>query len=204
MANKNANAGADDSADKNSDNKTGAETGNDSQSKDDQKSKGAKKSDKKSDDKSNDKSDDKESYKTFDSKQDFDDYVNKVVKARLAREKNKTDDSDDSDTDGDAKKAETENRSDNSKAFDSFMSGLGDVPYSKGKRLFKMYADDLELDENGKPLNLTEVIKEAKKDFPDWFKAKVSGDADAGKGNNSNGDDAADMNSLIRKKAGRI
>lgn len=201
MADKDANAGADDSADKNSDNGD-AETGKISQNKDDQKSKDAKKSGKKSDDKSNDNSDDKtEPYKAFDSKEDYNDHINKIVKARLAREKNKTDDSDDN---GDAKKAETENRSDNSKAFNSFMSGLGDISYSKGIKLWRMYKDDLELDENDKPLNFTEVLKEIKKEFPDWFKAKVSGDADAGKGNNSVGNDAADMNSLIRKKAGRL
>lgn len=88
---------------------------------------------------------------------------------------------------------------------DDFVEQTG-LPIGPGRRLFKMYRDDLDIDDKGKAGNMADVVKQAKKDFPEAFKAvaddtsKRKPKGDGGEG--SDGKVGGDMNSALRKMAG--
>lgn len=84
---------------------------------------------------------------------------------------------------------------------DDFITQSG-LEYGKAARLFKMYRDDLEVDDAGKVTNMKDVIASVKKDFPEYFK-KVQGKADGSDGSDGTKAPAGDMNSVLRKMAGR-
>jgi hypothetical protein len=72
---------------------------------------------------------------------------------------------------------------------------------NSARAIFKLVKDDFEYDADGKILNLTQVLQQAKKDYGDLFAGKSAGSVDGGKGSQSmNG---VDMNSRIRQAAGR-
>jgi flagellar motility protein MotE (MotC chaperone) len=71
--------------------------------------------------------------------------------------------------------------------------------------VFKLVRDDLTFDDDGAPTNVSEVVAEAKKQYPAMFQAS-SGSGDGGRGNNgkTNVDGAATINQLIRQASGVI
>jgi predicted RNase H-like nuclease (RuvC/YqgF family) len=73
---------------------------------------------------------------------------------------------------------------------------------SSARALFKLIKDDLEYDDKGEILNLSTVLNQAKKEYGDLFAGKAAGSADGGQGSR-NGNQAFDMNSEIRRLAGR-
>jgi hypothetical protein len=83
---------------------------------------------------------------------------------------------------------------------DDFVAETG-LDLAKGRRIFSMYKNDLEVNDSGKASNLTDVVKRAKKDFPELFAtSKVQGTADGGKGGSATG---GNMNDVLRRMAGR-
>lgn len=85
---------------------------------------------------------------------------------------------------------------------DKFVSKLDGMPYNQASKLFRMYKTDIEYDANGKPENLDAIVKEAKEDWPDLFKAgkgKGAGGADGGAGSGDAGKPAGSMNDLFRR-----
>jgi hypothetical protein len=81
-------------------------------------------------------------------------------------------------------------------------AGLTDA--GKAPKFFKMYRDDIDLDDKGKPTNLKDVVKALKTDFPELFKPPVRGGGDGGSGNGSDGKAIdGDMNTTLRRMAGR-
>jgi cytochrome c1 len=87
---------------------------------------------------------------------------------------------------------------------DEFISAAGDIPYAQASKFFRMYRDDLEIDEKtGKATNLKDVLKTAKADWPQVFKPDVKGQGDLGGGSGGTKPVGADMNANIRKLAGR-
>lgn len=91
-------------------------------------------------------------------------------------------------------------------ARDSFIAASG-LDYSKGSKLFRVYASDLDFDDNGKPTNIKDVLKDAKSEWPELFgeqpQGKKKGDADLGGGNGDGKKAAGGMNAAIRNAAGR-
>jgi hypothetical protein len=86
---------------------------------------------------------------------------------------------------------------------DAFIETAG-IDYAKSSRLFKMYKDDIEVDKDGKPTNLKDVIGQMKKDFPEYFTAKkVEGSGDGGKGTGGDGKPGGSMNDFLRQASGR-
>lgn len=88
---------------------------------------------------------------------------------------------------------------------DDFVEATG-LPIGPGRRIFRMYRDDIETDDKGKATNLKDVVANAKKEFPDLFKAGGGGGERKGKGDGGAGSDqkiGGDMNSALRKMAGR-
>lgn len=75
---------------------------------------------------------------------------------------------------------------------------------AKATRLFKMYRDDMDVDDKGKVTNMKDVVKQAKADFPEMFQTvKGKGDGGGGSGDGSGKVADGDMNSTLRKMAGR-
>lgn len=75
---------------------------------------------------------------------------------------------------------------------------------SKSSKIFKMYRDDIDLDDKGRPTNLKDVVKAIKTDFPELFKPPVKGGGDGGQGNGSDGKAVdGDMNATLRNMARR-
>lgn len=86
---------------------------------------------------------------------------------------------------------------------DDFVNALK-IDSAKGMRLFRMFRDEIETDEKGKALNLNDVVKTAKAEFPEFFKPAGRGKADGAEGGGDKGSAAGgDMNSFIRTAAGR-
>jgi hypothetical protein len=86
---------------------------------------------------------------------------------------------------------------------DEFISQLG-IAHGPASRLYKAYKDDIDIDDKGKPANLGDVIKQAKADWPALFR-KVDGKGDGSQGSGGSDGKAitGDMNSALRKMAGR-
>ncbi len=66
--------------------------------------------------------------------------------------------------------------------------------------LFRAVEEKLELDEKGKPKNLDEVIKEARRDYPELFGSAAKGNANGGAGQHIN--PRPSMNELLRRNRG--
>jgi hypothetical protein len=66
-----------------------------------------------------------------------------------------------------------------------------------GLLLFRAVEEKLELDEKGQPKNLDEVIKEARRDYPELFGAAAKGNANGGAGQNLSA--RPSMNDLLRR-----
>jgi hypothetical protein len=129
-----------------------------------------------------------------------------IVEKRLARERKKAeDDAKLSETDRLKKElAEKDQAIRMRDARDSFCNKLG-ISGEKGNRIFKAMSDEIEIDDKtGKITNLDAVAKLAKEEFPELFGTeKPAGSGDGGKGKGSGGAGGGDMNSLIRRGAGR-
>lgn len=163
---------------------TDAKTGNNSQKKDD-----------KTEDKSGDN---KQTAKTF-----TQDELDAIVEKRLSRERAK-DKANAELTETERLKKERDDalgKAAESEIKDRFITG-SKIEYAHASKLFKYYRDDIETDDKGKITNLTEILKTAKEDFPAFFPAKVAGKADGG-GGSGEGKTTGDMNSMIRRRAGR-
>jgi hypothetical protein len=63
--------------------------------------------------------------------------------------------------------------------------------------LFRAVGEKIELDDKGKPENLDEVFKEARRDYPELFGATTKGKADGGAGQHIN--PRLSMNELLRR-----
>lgn len=75
---------------------------------------------------------------------------------------------------------------------------------AKAARLFRMYRDDFDVDDKGRVLNMKDVLKSAKADFPELFKVvNGKGDGGSGSGDGSGKPIDGDMNATLRKMAGR-
>ncbi len=85
---------------------------------------------------------------------------------------------------------------------DDFVTASGLSDASKAARLFRMYRDDMDVDDKGKVTNMKDVVKTAKADFPELFKV-VNGKADAGGDAAGSGGSVSDMNRQLRKMSGR-
>lgn len=68
---------------------------------------------------------------------------------------------------------------------DSFTESATVAGAKNVDRLFKIYRSDLEISEDGKIENASQILKQARADFPEFF-AKATGSADGGSGNGSN------------------
>lgn len=81
-----------------------------------------------------------------------------------------------------------------------------DVSPAVAQRIFKAYRDEIEVNDVGKATNLDEILKMAKKEMPQVF-AKHSGikpgGGDGGSGTGGDGTTGGDMNSALRRMAGR-
>lgn len=88
-------------------------------------------------------------------------------------------------------------------ARDAFITKSG-IDYGKASRLFRMYESELEFDDDGKPENISDVLKTAKAEWPELFKKgkDSQGDADLG-GGQGDGKPAVSMNDAIRSLARR-
>lgn len=67
--------------------------------------------------------------------------------------------------------------------------------------IFALVSRDLDYDDDGQPTNVADVIAHARNAYPGLFRA-AAGSGDGGKG--GTGADTNDMNTLIRRHAGRI
>lgn len=87
---------------------------------------------------------------------------------------------------------------------DDFINASG-LDSAKATRLFKMYRDDFDVDDkSGKVTNMKDVLKTAKSDWPELFKVVTGkGDGGGGSGDGSGKAVDGDMNSALRKMAGR-
>jgi hypothetical protein len=63
--------------------------------------------------------------------------------------------------------------------------------------IFHAVEEKVELNEKGKPKNLDEVLKNARRDFPELFRRDTNGNANGGAGQNINSQ--LSMNELLRK-----
>lgn len=84
-------------------------------------------------------------------------------------------------------------------------AGKAGAKADKALRIVRLYADDLDVDEDGRVANLDDVIAQAREDEPGWF-GRSTGSADGGAGRNGSGakpDATTEMNTLIRRAAGR-
>jgi hypothetical protein len=90
-----------------------------------------------------------------------------------------------------------------SNARDAFITATK-IDYGKASRLFRMYKDEIEFDDNGKPTNLADVIKTAKSEWSDLFKPEKPGAGDLGDGNDDDGKSTSGgMNQRLRNATGR-
>lgn len=138
---------------------------------------------------------------TFKSQADLDAVIKRRVDRALKDEKAKAELSETDRLKKDAEDARAEVKERDLR--DDFVAKSG-LTVSAGQRLFKMFRDDLDVDDNGKATNLDAVLKDAKKEFPTLF--GKAGVIDAGKGDGAAGNDKAaggDMNSALRRMAGR-
>lgn len=85
---------------------------------------------------------------------------------------------------------------------DDFVNGLK-IDAGKAGRLFKMYRDEINTDDNGKATNMADVVKSVKVEFPEYFKPQ-RGKGDGAEGGGDKGKTAGgDMNDFIRRATGR-
>ena len=189
------NPGGDDDANKQSD--KGGKPAGDKGNKD----KGGKGKDDAGDDDDDSDDDSKGEVKKSYTQKQIDDMINK----RVARATQKLkDDAELSETDRlkkEAADARAEVRERDLKDEFETISGLDKA---KSNRLFKMFRDDMDVDDKGKWTNKKEVMKMAKDEWPELF-SKLSGKGDGGNGGGNNSEKPlnGDMNSAIRGLAGR-
>lgn len=146
--------------------------------------------------------DDKPGRVTFESQADLDAVIQRRVDRALKAEKAKAELSETDRLKKDAEDARAEVRERDLR--DDFVAKTN-LPAGQAQRLFKMYRDDIDTDDNGRATNLDDVIKSAKKDFPDMFKPapKVKGGGDGSDGTDGGKAIAGDMNAALRHMAGR-
>lgn len=137
-----------------------------------------------------------------------DDEFNSIIQRRVARATKEKDDEAKLSKEQLLEKERDEARNElrTANARDSFIAATG-LDYSKASRLFRVYANDLEFDDKGKPENMKDVIKTARSEFPEFFgdegRQRKKGDADLGGGNGDGKKTAGGMNAAIRNAAGR-
>lgn len=87
---------------------------------------------------------------------------------------------------------------------DDLVAELG-IDAKRGRSLFAAYRDELDVDDKtGKASNIKDVAKAIKSDFPELFKPKAAGSADAGSGRATGAAaDTGGMNSFLRRAAGK-
>lgn len=84
-------------------------------------------------------------------------------------------------------------------ARDAFVGKLG-LSGEVGQRVYRAFADELDIDDKGKITNLDDVVKQAKAAFPQLFQEQKKGSGDGGKGGSGGGSGGAGtMNDLIRR-----
>lgn len=152
--------------------------------------------------KGDDAGDDKAGQIVFASQKDFDAVIQRRIDRALKSEKEKAELSETDRLKKDAADARAEVRERDLR--DDFVAKTN-LPAGQAQRLFKMYRDDIDTDDNGKATNLDDVIKSAKKDFPDMFKPapKVKGGGDGSEGTDGGKAVAGDMNAALRRMAGK-
>ncbi len=132
--------------------------------------------------------------------EDFTDEINEIVQKRLNRAKKDADEKAQLSKEQllERERDDARNELRISNARDSFITKSG-LDYGKASRLFKVYSADLEFDDNGKVSNLTEVLKQAKTEWPEFYKNIPEGGADLGGGNGDSGKKAGGgMNDIFR------
>lgn len=70
-------------------------------------------------------------------------------------------------------------------------------------KIYRLYKDEIEFDDKGKPSNLKELIATAKREYPEEFGKRSGGSADGGEGRGTGGAAKGSMNDIIRRASGR-
>lgn len=184
--------GNDDAENKSGNDDTGTQTG----------TKAGDKSKEKGGNKDDDEGDEKAGQVVFGSQKEVDDMIERRLKRALKKQK---EDSELSETDRlkkEAADAKAEVRERDTR--DAFIAKAG-IEYGKAMRIFRMFKDDIEHDDSGKPVNLEAVLKTAKAEFPELFtkEPKKPGSGDGGSGNDDKSAGGDDMNSRLRRATGR-
>lgn len=133
------------------------------------------------------------------------DEVNEIVQRRLKREKKDADEKAQLSKEDLLKRERDDARKEVrvSNARDSFITA-SKLDYAQASKLFRMYKDEIEFDDDGKATNLADVVKTAKSEWPELFKPGKPGGGDLGDGNGDDGKPAGGgMNDRLRKATGR-
>lgn len=113
--------------------------------------------------------------------------------------KKKADDAKLSDTERERQRADTaETALRTREARDQFETAAKGAGANNAAKVFRLYKDDMEFDDKGKPTNLAILVAQAKREFPDEFVKKPGGSADGAAG--GGGAPKRTMNDIIRGK----
>jgi hypothetical protein len=131
-------------------------------------------------------------------KDDVDAAVDRALKARDAADKKKEKDAQLSEEERLKQRAESaETALRTREARDVVERAAKDAGAATPAKIYRLYRDEIEFDDKGKPSNLKDLIATAKREYPEEFGKRSSGSADGGEGRGGSSTGRS-MNDLIR------